>query len=91
MGLAYKKCTSRAEAMKEVKEKTLKGILKAFQVKVDIIDNGVDEIKAKGKGFEIVLSFNESDLKISCKLSLFLRPFKGKIQGVLEKEILKVI
>ena len=91
MVITYKKCTSRAEALKNLKGTMLKEMLKTFQVKADITDNGVDEMKVKGKGFNVVVNFNESDLHVSCKLSLFLRPFKGKIEHILKKEILKFI
>ena len=90
MVVTYSNCTSKNQALQMVKEKIIAGILAKFQVKADITDNGNDQLKAKGRGFELIAHFDDAQMDISLKLSLLLRPLKSKIEHVLLKEIKKI-
>ena len=90
MEIAYSRCESKSQAFEVVKKGT-PVILEKFQLKADIADNGEDEIKATGRGFDLVARFGESKVDIALKLSLVLRPLKGKIEDALQKSVAKMI
>lgn len=91
MKIDYEKVDSIEKAFETVKANITEEKLKKLQVDANITDNGNDCISASGKGFDFTLDFYDDHCAAKLKLSLFLKPFKGKIEGYLEKELRKVL
>ncbi len=48
-------------------------------------------INAKGKGFELNISFLDDAAEVTLKLSMLLRPVKGKVLSTIEKHLNSVV
>lgn len=88
----YKNMTSRDQAYDTVKDFITPELIAKFNVKADIDYNDAGKlVKAKGKGFDFSLDFADDHVLLALKLSILLRPLKGKILSALERQVKKVI
>ena len=62
-----------------------------FNVPADITYPGSNVISAKGKGFELVLTFEEDQCLVDIDLSFFLKPVKGKVLETVENKLKKTV
>lgn len=88
----YNKAKDSAEAFEIVKNYLTPANLERFKVKSSFDyrpDKG--EIEAHGKGFSMLMRFNEGDVEVTLKLSLFMKAFKAKILASIEKLLKKEI
>lgn len=88
----YKVANDKNEAYQlALKEITPEYVAK-FNIPCEISnDESKNIIEATGKGFTLSILFTDSSAEVSLKLSLMLKPFKGKvlekIQGKLERTV----
>ena len=90
LSIAYNKATSMTEAFDLAKEQITPEYVAKFKVKSEISyerDNG--KMIATGKGFTLTLNFSESECEVSLKLSLLLKPLRGKILEAVERKLQK--
>lgn len=86
--VSYKKFSDKASAFAHVKENFNKQSLAKYKVQPDLSFNESDyQVLAEGKGYTITLDFTDSQVEIGMKLSLLVRPMKGKILDLLQKEL----
>lgn len=88
----YSKSANKEEAFENAKSQITPEYIEKFKVKADIDydkDGGV--ICATGKGFELRLVFTDSETQVAAKMSLLLRPFKGKIIETIERKLQKYV
>ncbi len=89
---SYNKVEDKAAAYQAVKEFITPETLEKWKVKADVnYDDGNQEIHAKGKGFELNINFLDTEAQAELKLSMLLRPLKGKIEENLEKQLKRVV
>jgi hypothetical protein len=86
----YDKLNNKTEAYKAVKQAITPELLSKFQVKAEITHEE-DLIKAKGKGFDLDLIFEEDHCGANLKLSFLLKPLKGKVLEGIEKQIKRIV
>ncbi len=79
---------SEDEAKQKV-EQVVADVKEEFASLVDDIkwNNDKSEAKVKGKGFKGHFEVDDSDVKIDIDLSLFARPFKGKVESRIESRM----
>lgn len=88
----YSKVNDKAEAYKAVKEHITPELISKFKVNADIdYKDNEKKITAVGKGFELNIELLDSSVEATIKLSLLLRPLKGKILEGIEKQLKKVV
>ncbi len=88
----YTKTTGREEAFPAAKLRITPQLLEKFKVNAEIdYDDDTYKILGEGKGFNIIISFDENDVELELRLSFFLKPLSKTIMKMLEKEILRVI
>jgi hypothetical protein len=88
----YVKMSNKDEAYTKVKEFITPDLIAKFNVKAEFDYNEADKkIKAKGKGFDFALDFQEDHVNLDLKLSLLLKPLKGKVLDALERQVNKII
>ena len=76
----------------EAAKKLIPETIAKFNVKADIKhDDGAHSMVAKGSGFEAKIQFTDTEAIVNVELGMLLKPFKGKILEVLEKQIKKVV
>lgn len=90
LSIPYSNTTNKEDAFSKAKEAITPEMLAKFQVKAEITYDDYS-VKAKGKGFELELAFNDEAVGVSLNLSLMLRAFKGKVLEGLEKQIKRVV
>tara|TARA_B100000886_G_C20292646_1_gene436133 strand:- start:434 stop:727 length:294 start_codon:yes stop_codon:yes gene_type:complete len=68
-------------------------VKRKFPVEVDFTFINLDspQIIGKGNGFEVTLTFFDSEVSIDLKLKLMLKPLKGRIIDSLSDEIKRVV
>jgi len=92
LAVDYKKTSSKDEAFSSVREVITPEYISKFKVKADVDYDESDKIiTATGKGFTLVFSFDESQVGLDLKLSLMLKPLRGQIEGMMVKELKKVV
>jgi hypothetical protein len=88
--IVYKKSKNAAEAYTNVKGAVTPEYIEKFKVSAKIkYDEKKKLIIADGTGFTLEISFTEKEVGLNLKLSLILRPIKGKVLETLEREIKK--
>jgi hypothetical protein len=88
--IAYKKSKNAAEAYANVKGAVTKEYIDKFKVSAKIkYDEKKKLIVAEGTGFTLEIGFSDKEVELNLKLSLILRPIKGKVLETLEREIKK--
>ena len=88
----YNKVTTRQEAYQEARSVITPEYIAKWKVKADIsYDDASTSIKAKGKGFSLDLEFTDHEARVSCDLSLMLRPFKKTVIETIEGKLKKHI
>jgi hypothetical protein len=76
----------------EAAKKLIPEVIAKFNVKADIKNDDANSLlTAKGSGFEAKIQFTETEAIVNVDLGFLLKPFKGKILEVLEKQIKKVV
>lgn len=84
----YNKCDNSQAAFLAAKEKITVDYVASFKVKATLdYDESSQIITAQGKGFSLVLRFADDHCTVDSKFSLILRAIKGKVMGILEKEL----
>lgn len=86
----YDKTNGKEEAYKAVKEAITPELLEKFQVKATL-DYRDNEILANGKGFDLLMAFDENSCDVKVTLSFLLKPLKGKVLSSIEKQLKRVI
>jgi hypothetical protein len=90
--LSYKNLTNKDDAYTAVKSKVNEEMMKKFKVKASINADDINQrIKAKGKGFELILDFLDTKVVADLDLSFLLKPLRSKINSELEKELSRVL
>lgn len=88
----YSKEMSAEEAYNEVKRIINEDLLKKFSIKGKIDHNDSKQtIAVDGKGFGLNMQFSSGYLEYDLKLSLMLKPLKGKVVEGLEAQLKKVL
>ena len=54
-------------------------------------DDASTKLSAKGSGFEVSISFTETEAQVKLDLGFLLKPLKGKVLEALERQIKKVV
>lgn len=89
---SYNKVGDKTAAYQAVKEFITPETLEKWKVKANVdYNDGKQEIHAKGKGFELNINFLDTEAQAELKLSMLLRPLKGKIEENLEKQLKRVV
>lgn len=92
LNVKYQKVTNKEEAYSAIKGHITPELLEKFKVKADVdYRDSKHEIYAKGKGFELNISLLDDEAQATIKLSLVLRPLKGKILEGIEKQLKQVV
>ena len=89
---SYKNNQTKNVAYKKVKRILTPEYLSQFKIKNEVSYH--DEsflIKAVGKGFELMISFQEKTVEVKLQLSLLYKPFQGKVYKIIKKELEKVL
>ena len=90
--VSYTNVEDKSAAYAAVKEYITPETLEKWKVKADVnYDDGGQKINAKGKGFELNINFLDTEAQAELKLSLLLKPLKGKIEEGLEKQLRRVV
>ena len=92
VSIPYKSVTNADDAYKVVKKNITKEEIEKWNVTADLYyDESNRIITAKGKGFEIVFDFQESEMIADAKMGFLLKPLKNKILGYLEHKVKKIV
>jgi hypothetical protein len=91
INVSYKKVEDANEAYKLVKEHITPETIAKYNVKADFTYDEGKQISAKGKGFELVLSFDNSMCNGKINLSFMFKPFKSKILTSIEKQLSRIL
>ncbi len=88
----YDKCSNAQEAWTAVKGHITPELIEKFKVKaqIDYVE-AKKQINAKGKGFELNIDLLDDRAKAEIKLSLLLKPLKGKVLEGIEKQLKRVV
>jgi hypothetical protein len=91
--ISYKSCKSKEEAFEKTKEVVTSEIVSTkFGVTAKLIyDFDSMSAQATGKGFTIDFNFLENSLTGKIKLSLLLKPLRGKIIKVLNRQLESIL
>ena len=85
----YFNTSTKADAYKAACEQITPEYIAKWNMKADIAYNEPNSITAEGKGFTLTLNFTETAVEVTCKLSLMLKPFKGKVLDTVESKLKK--
>lgn len=89
--IPYTNITDKSKGYEEAK-KRIPEVIQKFGVKADVkTDDANHSFTAKGMGFEAKLQFLEKEVVVNVDLGFLLKPLKGKITEVIEKQIKKVV
>lgn len=73
-------------------KKLVPDALAKFGVKAEVkLDDANTKLSAKGSGFEAHITFTDTEAQLKVDLGFLLKPLKGKVLEVLEKQIKKVV
>ncbi len=76
----------------EAAKKLVPEALAKFGVTADVKpDDGASKLKAKGSGFDVEITFTETEAQVKLDLGFLLKPFRGKVLEVLERQLKKVV
>ncbi len=87
--VSYNQTSNKAEAYQAARNQITPEYIAKWNMKADISYNEPDSIVAEGKGFTLSLNFTDSAVEVTCKLSLMLKPFKGKVLDTVENKLKK--
>ncbi len=85
----YNHTSNKTDAYSAAREQITPDYIAKWNMKADIAYNEPNSITAEGKGFTLTLNFTDSAVEVSCKLSLMLKPFKGKVLDTVEYKLKK--
>ena len=86
--VSYQKATTADEAYDIASKIITPEYIAKWKIKADILRNDTDrQLKAKGKGFLLELSFTDTEAQLKCDLSLMLRPFKKTVLEKMEEKL----
>jgi hypothetical protein len=89
--ISYQNVTDKAQAYELAKTQVPQALAK-FGVSADVQHRDQDfSLTAKGKGFDVSLKFLETEALLELELGFLLKPLRGKILEVLERQIKKVV
>ncbi len=87
----YANVTDKKQAY-EAAKKLVPEALAKFGVKAEVQqDDGACRLSAKGTGFAAEILFTDADAQLKVDLGFLLKPMKGKVLEVLERQIKKVV
>ncbi|MDD0853120.1 polyhydroxyalkanoic acid system family protein [Halobacteriovorax sp. GB3] len=90
--VSYDKATDKFNAWDLAKAQITPEYVEKFKVKAEIAyDRDGAKMEATGKGFTLSLVFDENECKVAIKLSMFLKPLKGKVLEAVENKLKKTI
>lgn len=90
--LSYQKQDNAEGAYQAVKAGITPETIQKFGVSAQMDYSDANKtVKAKGKGFELTMTFKEKEVECDLNLSFLLKPLRSKVEGILKKELLKVI
>ena len=84
----YKYSKDKVDAYNKAKDIITSDYFSQWDIEVDI--DCVDEfprITAQGKGFRLEINFEDTICEAYVELAFMLKPFKGKIEKVISKEL----
>lgn len=88
----YNKVSTKEEAYAAVKGHITPELMEKFKVKAKVDYNEfAHKIVANGKGFELNIELLDDHVTATIKLSLVLRPLKGKVLDGIEKQLKHVV
>ena len=88
--IPYKKAKTSSDAYSSIKAAITPAYIEKFKVAAKInYDEKKKTITAEGTGFTLEIFFTDIEVQLNLKLSLLLRPIKGKVIETLEREIKK--
>ncbi len=89
--IPYTQITDKNKGYEEAK-KRIPEVIQKFGVNAEVkTDDANHTFTAKGTGFEAKLQFLETEVVVNVDLGFLLKPLKGKITEVIEKQIKKVV
>lgn len=89
--IPYTQITDKKQGYEAAKQR-IPEVIEKFGVKADVkTDDANCSFSAKGTGFEAKLTFLEKECVINVDLGFLLKPLKGKITEVIEKQVKKVV
>jgi hypothetical protein len=86
----YQQVKDKEEAYGKIKEAITPELLAKYKVKPSF-EYLEDKIIASGKGFTLTMNFYADHLNYDLKLSLLLKPLKGKITESIDRKIQRII
>jgi hypothetical protein len=87
----YVNVTDKKQAY-EAAKKLVPEALAKFGVKADVKpSDATTTLSAKGSGFEVQISFTDTEAQVKLDLGFLLKPLKGKVLEALERQIKKVV
>lgn len=88
MKVPYDKSKDKIEAYNLAKKVINKKYLSKWKIDVDVnCDGEKHTISANGKGFDMEIKFLHDHCQADLKLSLLLRAFQSKIEGIIKEEL----
>lgn len=88
LSVSYNVATSAKEAYDLAKAQITPDYVAKFNVPCDIdYSPEKNEISAKGKGFTLILKFEENKCNVELDLSFLLKPLKGKVLDTIENKL----
>ncbi len=88
----YKVANDRDEAYQMALKEITPDYVAKFNIPCDISqDDSRKVIEASGKGFTLTINFTESSAQVSLKLSLMLKPFKGKVLEKIQSKLERTV
>lgn len=92
MKVNYEQVVNQEDAYNAAKKAITPELIDRFKVKADISYDDTNKIvKAKGKGFDLNIQFNQSDCDINLDLSFLLKPLKSKVLETIEKQVKRIV
>lgn len=92
MKLNYNHCKTKDEAYQKAKALITPDLLAKYKVSPNFVyDDANKVVKAKGSGFELIVTFFDQHLELDLNLSLILRAFKTTIMTSLERQLGKIL
>lgn len=86
----YKNVTNKDEAYEQALQQITPEYIAKWKIKADIsYDKDQGEIKAKGKGFTLCLTFLEDHCQVDLDLSFLLKPVRGTVLEAVENKLNK--
>ena len=92
INVKYSKVQDKQAAYVAVKDFITPDMIAKWKVTADVnYDDNKQIVHAKGKGFELNISFLDTEAQATLKLSFILKPLKGKITESIEKQLKRVV